>query len=141
MNTTAPTITTGQIALVREALAEAIEAHADAVWAGEEAAGSADALEILGITEDEAVARFGEEIGHLVAHVSVDTDCEDVELCCVTFDCPGERGTVGTVTVLVEGFTRRNCTVFTTDGRCFAEVAEGEFAPLDGLSDGLAWVR
>lgn len=55
-------------------------------------------LELLNLTEDQAAELFdAPTVNRLAAPIRA--DLEVVQLCCVTFDCPGDFTTAGTVTI------------------------------------------
>ena len=97
MNTTTTTIT-ALPARVRHALMQGVECH-DAEAGREDFSG----LDMLGMDEDTATALFGADVADALADAEVIFDLELVELCCITFDCPGQAALFGSVTVDAPG--------------------------------------
>lgn len=108
--------------IVKEHLGELIGKWADERWY-EGTSGQTSGLELLGLDEEAAAERFGDEVGRLLAETYVTAEIETVQLCCVTFDCPGAWGAVGSLYVEVGPEL----------------VGEGEFLAEDGLAEEIDW--
>jgi hypothetical protein len=143
MSTTAKTIET-----IKTILGDAIEAWADEQFScGHDGSSSVDALELLDIDEDEAIARFGESVSDLLCKVEIDMNLENIEVERQTYWDPGYWVSRGEISVTFSGtevdtndFTGWHTTGF-SNGRKYVEIASGTLEPEDGLCDGLAWKK